>query len=115
MKLLITTDVINNNEDLEYLIPLMLTAISYTDINDSLFNYNALKADILDALIDDRMSDYYTESSIDETLSYILSFMRQKEKEHEVEVNIKEFRVSLTTLNKICIILKLLCTEKETQ
>ena len=83
MKLLITTDVINNNEDLEYLIPLMLTAISYTDINDSLFNYNALKADILDALIDDRMSDYYTESSIDETLSYILSFMRQKEKEHQ--------------------------------
>ena len=113
MDLFITLDNFSESEDLECLINVVLERLTYYDTKSlSSIDKSLFKADILDDLINMRMDSYYSDIEIDEVINYTISFIIAKGNQNEVSLTLKEYRVSITTLNRICIIFKFLMEEK---
>lgn len=113
MDLFITLDSFSESEDLECLINVVLERLTYCDSSTlSTIDKSLFKADVLDDLINMRMDSYYSDIEIDEVINYTISFIIAKESQNDVSLSLKSYRVSINTLNRICIIFKFLMEEK---
>lgn len=111
MKLYITTDSIDMDENITFLLNHILSRLSVSDhyLKDRVL----LKADVMEDLTHDRMETYYEDGVISEVVNYTLDFIEQKKADNEIYISLKDYRVSINTLNRIYVIMKFLIGEKK--
>jgi hypothetical protein len=111
MKLYITTDSLDVDENITFLLSRILSRLSESDhyLEDKVL----LKADVMEDLEYDRMETYYTDETISEVIEYTLDFINQKKSDNDIHITLKDYRVSINTLNRIYVIMKFLIGEKK--
>ena len=97
--------------ELEYLVNIISFCMMYKDRKvlpkQSIL---ILKNRVLDKLIDDRMDTYYSDSTIDSTIS-IMNRIVSSGVDGVIDYRLENYRISVNEMNRLCIILRLLIKE----